>query len=93
MLKAQPKLIFSIIFYFQYETQGFSLLIITSSIEYRKYQFLIHSILFFQPSQSWFITLYAVSIEGMVEYSIHKYLVTIFLILFFIYSYSEEMNN
>ena len=42
----QPKA--HIFYYLQCGTQGFSLLIITSSSEYRTHQFLIYSMLFFQ---------------------------------------------
>ena len=53
--KAQPNIQPKphIFYYFQCETQWFSPLIITSSSEHRKHQFLIHSMLFFQQSPTW----------------------------------------
>ena len=50
MPKAQPNIQpkAHIFYYFQHGTRGFSPLIITSLSEHKKYQFLIHSMLFFQ---------------------------------------------
>ena len=55
MLKAHPNIQSKshIFYYFQCETQGFSLLIITSSSEYIIHQFLIHFMLFFQQPPTW----------------------------------------